>query len=196
MKRKVLLALGSMVIAAAVAAPILAAGRPFSAGMTMTDDKGKQMAGKVFVTQDKIRQEIADAKTGQPSTAILRLDKDVVWVLMPEQKMYMEMDFNKAKMMQYAADKSAEAIERTIDLGKETVNGYICTKRQYTYKDKSLGSTIVWLSDKLQFGIKFESRNKQGKTISTTEYKTSRKAHKTRRFSRYRRVIPSSPWVA
>lgn len=171
MKKAIPAALGLLLALSILAAPIvLSAGIPFSADLTQTDDKGKQSLGKVFVTQDKIRQELPDAKTNEVSTTILRMDKDVVWVLMPEQKMYMEMDFNKAKMMQYATDKSADLIERTNNLGKETVSGYVCTKTEYIYKDKSYGSSIIWLSDRLQFAIKFESKNSKGKVISTTEY--------------------------
>ena len=80
--------------------------------------------------QDKIRQEIADEK-GKVGTTIMRLDKQVVWVLMPEEKMYMEMTFQKAKLQQYAQDQNL--IAQTKDLGTETVNGYLCKKTEYTY---------------------------------------------------------------
>lgn len=172
MKKGILFPLGLLVIISTLvlaAAPILGAGASFSAEMVVTDNKGKQTLGRVYVAPEKLRQEIADAKSGEVVATIVRLDKGVVWTLMPEQKMYMELDFAKAGMMQYAAEKSADLIAETIDLGTETIDAYVCTKTKYVYKDKAIGTSTVWFAEKLQFGIKFESSNRQGTTI--TEYK-------------------------
>ena len=42
--------------------------------------------GKIFVAEDKMRVESAG------TVSITRLDKKVVWLLMPTEKMYMEQD--------------------------------------------------------------------------------------------------------
>ena len=165
-----LIALITLALLVTAVFPAFSAMIPFSADLVQIDKKNKETVGKIFVKQDKIRQEIADEK-GQVLTTIIRLDKSAIWTLLPEQKMYMEITFDKAKAQQYAAEKSADLIDQTIDMGKETVNGYVCTKTKYVYKDKRIGIMIQWMSDRLQFGIKTEMQNNSGVMQSINEYR-------------------------
>ncbi|MGE5527816.1 MAG: DUF4412 domain-containing protein [Patescibacteria group bacterium] len=139
---------------------------PFSADMVQTVKK-KDTIGKIFVKQNKIRQELVDDK-GQATITILRMDKMVVWVLMPADKMYMEIDLAKNKTYQYYVN-NPDMIADTEDLGTETVNGYVCQKVQYTYKDKSLGTMVQWFSQRLQFAIKMEMKSRS--VTTTIEYR-------------------------
>ena len=61
----------------------------FSADMVMKSPDGETMAGKVFVKAGKVRQEFDN--DGEKMVTILRPDKKLSWVLMVEEKAYMEM---------------------------------------------------------------------------------------------------------
>ena len=67
--------------------PGVAWGAEFSATM-MVKDAAKVMPGKIYVHDGKMRQEFLDEK-GQTIT-IVRPDLKVVWVILPRQRIYME----------------------------------------------------------------------------------------------------------
>ena len=54
-------------------------------------------------------------------------------------------------------------------LGKEKVNGYMCSKYNYTFNDPSIGAATYWISEKLNFPVKMEMDGPSGHII--TEYK-------------------------
>src|SRR3989338_8637110 len=74
---------------------ILAAETPknFSADMIM-QGQGLNFQGRIFVSDKKTRMEMPEA------TMIMRLDKNVSWMLMPSQKMYMEQPIDLTKVAQ------------------------------------------------------------------------------------------------
>ena len=88
---------------------------------------------------DKIRVETKEM------ISITRLDKKLIWLLMPEEKMYMEQVLQSAAMNQKhlpANDSGASDVEREFIL-RETINGYgadkykITINKQLAKKDKS-----------------------------------------------------------
>ena len=97
----------------------------FSADVVTTQG-GKTMNAKVFVSGEKSRMEVPE------SISISRVDKKVVWILMPSQKMYMEQAFDPKKMMA-ASEKVEGELERT-PLGKDTVDGKTADKYKVTYE--------------------------------------------------------------
>ncbi len=97
----------------------------FSADMVTTGE-GMTINAKVFVSADKSRMETPQSVT------ISRMDKKVVWILMPEQKMYMEQAFDPSKAMA-SSEKVEGEVERT-PLGKDAVNGRMADKYKVTYK--------------------------------------------------------------
>jgi outer membrane lipoprotein-sorting protein len=107
---------------------------------------------------------------GAKQITIFRQDKNVVWVLMPESKMYMEMSSDaQAENVPQVDPQRFEQMAEKKYLGKQTVNGYVCETNQYTYHDKSMGTVTHWFSKKLSFPIKMETQGPSGHTI--TEYK-------------------------
>ena len=64
---------------------------------------------------------------------IMRRDKSVVWMLMPEQKMYMEMKMGQGK--EDTADLKDYTIEFSV-VGEEVVNGINTTKNKVIMTDK------------------------------------------------------------
>jgi outer membrane lipoprotein-sorting protein len=166
MNRKVLYLLLVIIIAALTCYTVTAAMAEFSADFTSTDAKGKIATGKTFIKDNKIRQEIT--AEGQTAITILRMDKKVSWTLMPANKQYMEMaiPFDPSHP---SSDNTAE-YDSTI-IGNETINGYDCEVIQYTYKNKKYGILVQWNAKKLNFAIKYQTKDSKGKVTSTMEYK-------------------------
>ena len=96
----------------------------FSADMINTT-KGGIFRGKIFVAKDKMRMET------QESISISRMDKKVVWILMPKDKMYMEQPFDPAQAVA-TAEKMVGEIERKL-VGQEMVDGKMASKYQVVY---------------------------------------------------------------
>jgi outer membrane lipoprotein-sorting protein len=117
--------------------------------------EGAVMQGKVFVKGDKMRNEIV--MDGETNITIMRLDKQVAWIAMPEQKMYMEMpltpEMQKKMMLKDPADRA-----KMKHLGTETVNGFECDKYEMTLTHE--GQTVkqyIWIAKKLDMPIKSET---------------------------------------
>ncbi|HOJ78202.1 MAG TPA: DUF4412 domain-containing protein [Bacillota bacterium] len=162
-KRIILIGL-ILVLAVSCFSIVLAKAPEFSADVVITDAKGKTSQGKVYVKgTEKIRQELT--VNGETNITILRLDKKVGWTLLPD-KQYMEI-----KMPFDPNQPNPEFEYETAELGQETINGYPCKIVQYTYKNKKYGVLKQWVSDKLGYSVKVESKDAKGKTISIIEYK-------------------------
>ena len=123
--------------------------------------------GKMFLKGDNIRQEM-DIK-GEKQVTIFRKDKGVVWILMPRQKMYMEMMEGSQNNMEPVDPDELEKIGKKKFIGKEEVNGYICSKYHYTFRDPSVGAATYWISEKLNFPVKMEMDGPSGHMV--TEYR-------------------------
>jgi outer membrane lipoprotein-sorting protein len=118
-------------------------------------DNEKQ--GKIYVKGDKVRREFSTS--GGTSTVILRLDKKVIWMLMPGQKVYLDMPFDKeefAKAMNLHEDQVSKK-----PLGTEKLHGYDTEKYESSIKTEAgeLRSTI-WFSKQLGVPLRIESADK------------------------------------
>ncbi len=126
----------------------------FSAQMVTQGADSEGLQGKVYVKGNKIRQEFVGGEGAHIS--ILRPDKKVVWMLMPDQKIYMEMPLTpqtSAKMMQAPQDQSRMKL-----VGTEEVNGYAADKYEATDQEGGKSSTqYVWVAKKLGWPIKMTS---------------------------------------
>jgi outer membrane lipoprotein-sorting protein len=80
---------------------------------------------KVYVAAGKQRKE--QDMGGSTQISIIRMDKGVMWMLMPDEKMYMEMSLQQAQSQDPGVDLSAYQMERT-EAGQETINGHQATK--------------------------------------------------------------------
>jgi outer membrane lipoprotein-sorting protein len=139
----------------------------FSADLLL-EQAGETVTGKVYVKGDKIRQEYIQRGTKQ--AMIFRFDKEMFWLLMPAEKVYMDISNNEGAL---ASDPTLDqkikdtAVQKY--LGKETVNGYTCEKYQYIYNDTSRGIVTQWYSKKLNYPLKTEYKSPSGYML--TEYK-------------------------
>lgn len=167
MNRKIVSSMVVLVLATLVGCSVFAVAMAmFSADFTMTDTKGKVSTGKTFVKGEKIRQETTTDSSS--SITILRLDKKVSWTLMPDNKQYMEIGI--------PFDPNHPSKDATIEyeskvIGNETLGGYDCQVIQYTYKNKKYGILVQWVASKLNFAIKYQSKDSDGKVKLTMEYK-------------------------
>jgi hypothetical protein len=128
---------------------------------------GESVTGKVYIKGDKIRQEYLQRSEKQ--VMIFRHDKGIVWILLPAEKIYMEMSSREGAASDPRLDEKIKDKAVTKYLGKEEVNGYVCEKYQYIYNDKSMGVATQWFSKKLNYPIKSEHKSPSSYTL--TEYR-------------------------
>jgi len=113
----------AIVVITLVAMAGVAAAQGFSADIVSAHGKDT-FQGKIFVSTGKMRMEAAGVVT------ITRMDKNVVWMLMPTEKMYMEQPIRLDQVVP-SSEPAAGEVERTL-LGQETVNGQLANKYRIT----------------------------------------------------------------
>ena len=146
--------LGVVLGAILLLAASLAQAAEFTATM-VTKAGGKEIPGKVYVKDSNVRNEVQVA--GMASIHILRPDKKVMWVVMPQQKAYMEMPFSQEaqqKLMPLTESQKAKMKK----VGTETINGYACDKYESTmsHQGKSM-KVFTWVATDLGMPIKIVS---------------------------------------
>lgn len=137
----------------------IATAQDFSADMvSMT--KGGVFTGKIYNAKEKTRMEMPQVIT------ITRVDKNVTWILMPEQKMYMEQPL-KPENIAALTDKMPGEVERK-RLGIETVDGKKTEKYRIVYTVENKREAIFqWVDTDLGFPIKTAAEDGSW----TTEFK-------------------------
>ena len=131
----------------------------FSADMINTT-KGGIFKGKIFISKDKTRMETLEGIT------ITRMDKKVVWILMPKDKMYMEQPFDPSKAVA-SSEKVSGEIERKL-IGQEIIDGKMTNKYQIVYNQNGKRETIFqWLA----VGLKIPVKTAAGDNRWIMEYK-------------------------
>lgn len=96
----------------------------FSADMTSIAG-GQRFSGKIAVSGDKMRMEMPGA------TTITRMDRQIAWLIMPAQGMYMETKFDPRNVAA-VEEKVPGEVERQY-IGDEMVNGRIAKKYKVVY---------------------------------------------------------------
>ncbi|MEW6068168.1 MAG: DUF4412 domain-containing protein [Nitrospirota bacterium] len=122
----------------------------FSADMIMIFKGGDKTLAKVYYKADRFRM---DMKSPQKGTVITRIDKKVVWNIMPDEKMYMEMPFNPEKKP-HVEEKFEGEIKRK-HIGNEIINGHPSKKFLVTYKvGKEEQNAYQWIANDIKFPVK------------------------------------------
>ena len=147
----------ALVVAGVLALCQLALAAEFTAEFIETRG-GMTSKGKVYVKGGNMRRETTQGK--HKRITIHRADKKVTWILDPAQKTYMEMrgrrsDRPPGGRMGHAPRKDLGTRKL---VGKEKVNGYLCDKYAFVYKDKTMDTQYQWVSPKLKFTIKLEHK--------------------------------------
>jgi hypothetical protein len=127
----------------------------YSADKTTESDAGT-FTGKVNVAKDKERAEMQ--MQGMSSVTINRRDKQVSWMLMPAQKMYMENALGQARQQ---GPPSGPPDDVTIsEVGKETLDGVETTKYKLLMKDGGAGGFMWFTKDGIT--MKMDLLQKEG----------------------------------
>jgi outer membrane lipoprotein-sorting protein len=118
----------------------------FNADMVSSSSDGA-FTGKLYVSGDKSRMEMPEA------ISISRMDKKVVWVLMPSENMYMEqpLDMRTAASTRDSIDGE---IERKAQ-GNEIVNGRNTTKYRVIFENNGRRESIFqWIDESVHVPVK------------------------------------------
>lgn len=134
----------------------------FSAEQVSVEPGGKtQVVGKVYAGPGMFRMEMAEGQgNGKTIVNIFRRDRNLHYMIVPEEKAYTEIAFDENKMKQAMGDVTA--VQKEEVLGTEKVSGYKCTKKRIETKVNFLGfektvKSTVWLSDKFDMPLRTES---------------------------------------
>jgi Domain of unknown function (DUF4412) len=120
----------------------------FSADM-VSSSQGHTTTSKVFVKGQKFRME----PKGQPTYSIMRQDKQVVWMVMPDQKSYMEMKPNPSQQPR-TEEKVRGEVSRKL-LGPETIDGHPTQKYEVTYTEGGKTDKMFqWMATDIKFPVK------------------------------------------
>lgn len=105
----------------------------------------KIVKSKVYHAPKKQRMDIEEG--GEKQHIITRLDRKVLWIVMPGQKMYIERSIDAPKEGQSSRDIKECDIHRK-ESGKETVNGIVATKSavEVSCPDGARYSGDIWES--------------------------------------------------
>lgn len=96
----------------------------FSADITSTG-MGQQISGKIYNAPGKARMEASGVIT------IARINENIAWVLMPNEKTYMEVPLTSSNVVA-GSDKMPGEIERKL-IGRETLDGKPVDKYYIVY---------------------------------------------------------------
>jgi outer membrane lipoprotein-sorting protein len=122
----------------------------FSAQM-LVKDGDKIMPGKIYVQGGLMRQEFNDER-GQTIT-VVRPDKKVVWVILPQERTYMELPL-KGRLPGQFIQMPPDAVQKR-PLGKETINGYETEKYQVSVRSgEGVEFQTIWVAPKLGMPLK------------------------------------------
>jgi len=122
----------------------------FSADTIMTHKNAGKTSGKIYYKADMYRM---DMNSPQEMIMITRMDKQVIWNIMPSQKMYMEMPFNLTNQPM-VEEKIEGEIERK-KLLSEIVNGHPTDKFLITIKTNDTEHQVYqWWATDINFPVK------------------------------------------
>lgn len=120
----------------------------FSADI-VSSSQGHTATSKIFVKDQKSRME----PKGQPTYSIMRGDKQVVWMVMPDQKSYMEMKPNPGQQPRTEEKVGGEVSRKLI--GSETVDGHPAQKYEVTYSESGKTEKMYqWMATDIKFPVK------------------------------------------
>lgn len=112
-------------------------------GLRVITAGGRVMEGPYYYAPQKHRSEMT--LEGQTVTGIVREDRQLLWTLMPQQNMYIEVSFDSRDARSGSAFEGAQVVESR-EVGTETVNGQRTTKYEVTVRDPSgtTASGTIW----------------------------------------------------
>jgi outer membrane lipoprotein-sorting protein len=166
MTKKIFAVSVSIIVSVLLAKSSLAADpgalKNFSADIQTTTTKGNFTSTSKIISKDG-KQRIEHSARGRETVNILRPDKKVVWMLMPDRKTYMEMplDARNQDILSKMHDPTIKTDKEF--LGNEIVDGHPARKYHVTtIRDgKKETSGFIWeASDLNNFPVKYQNEDK------------------------------------
>jgi hypothetical protein len=116
---------------------------------TIMSASGHVMKGKIFMKDKKIRME----NQGLPSYNIVRSDKNLMWMVTPASKSYMEIKADPSNSPRTEEKIPGEISRKKI--GSEKIDGHPADKYEITYTNKGKTDKIYqWMATDINFPIK------------------------------------------
>jgi hypothetical protein len=120
----------------------------FSSDMVSTSN-GQKHTSKIYTQGKKFRMESPD----QPGYNIMRMDKNLMWMVMPDQKAYMEMKIDPSKQPRTEEKVEGEVSRKLV--GNETIESRMTDKYEITYKDRERTTKMYqWIARDIKFPVK------------------------------------------
>jgi hypothetical protein len=131
----------------------------YAASQVMTRNGRQQHASTLYVSGAKMRVDMPHPSGRGSLVTIVRQDRQVVWMLFPEQKAYRETGIDSAELGALA--RSVDSTQVVEELGAETVAGYPCRKVKLRTKVTVLGRTVeststAWISPRFDLPLRSE----------------------------------------
>lgn len=155
-----------------IAGALLAAG--FCMGAEFSGDiiqktPNKTYTGKIYVKGGKMRREVT-LSAKEKDMVISRPDQKAVWYVIPEERIYMKAS---PRVIVGVDDPGARERLKKVGvmkkLGSEKVNGYTCSKTQWTTKGNPKYILTEWSCAKLGVLLRSEIKGPTGTVL--VEYK-------------------------
>lgn len=171
--------MGKTLIKAALALMLLAGGSAVaqdnalmnsdvSYSATRIIEAGGQRIEQRYYQQDAGKNRADSEIQGRQSTMIMRLDRNLVWMLVPQQGMYMEMSLQDPQTRQGTFDvPDNEQISEFEYVGQEAVNGIDASKYQVVSRDAD-GSSVegfLWIADDSRILVKMDMGDGSGRAL-------------------------------
>lgn len=167
MQKKKILRWSVVLLIMAVCIPSFAG--EFSADMVVQTGgkKGETITTKIYIKDTKYRME--QEEDGKDIIILVDIEEMVTYILMPENKMYIEIASDDIKSLvndPFQSAKKTESMGESELLGTETINGYKCNKYLLTRKGTEL--ITQWVSKKLEFPLKIATHEGGKMTMELT----------------------------
>ena len=156
---------GAAVAAALCLGALTAGAAEFSADVIM-ERMGQTMQGKMYFKEKKVRQEMTDPN-GQKRIMIILPEESKMLMLDPAQKTVLTLPITGGPKAMAYDPAEMEKLGTRKKLGTETVNGYVCDKFLFTFKDPAQGSMTIWESRKLKMPIRMHYPGGPGGGVKT-----------------------------
>lgn len=140
-----------------LAQPAFADGAQFSADMVQKA-AGQTQTMRIYQGGKKMRMEMTSGGN-QQTISIVDLAARKMFMLMPANKVYMEMPLDTNTAAWAVDEKSRGDYFEMKHVGTETVNGYVCDKYVLTPKKPGLEKSTAWIAKKLGYLIKSVGEN-------------------------------------
>jgi outer membrane lipoprotein-sorting protein len=133
--------------------------QPFSADIAVSSPRGNNVTGKIYMALPKSRMDVTSR--GQSMSMITDASTQTTYMIMHQQRIYMEMHANQANPMAGSMPRIDAPFDPqhpcSTDMtckkaGTETVNGRVCDKWVTTQKDGK--TSTAWIDQRLFFPVK------------------------------------------